>query len=238
MVENDTLTEILNQKSGGDINLRDCDDDSIRRLTDDLVKDPEDIRDTVEILLFTLRDTQRQLDIANLKAYKDQLTGLYNSRFYEEFMQKEVERVKRYKTGLSIIYIDFDDFSNINSTYGHDGGDEALRDIAHVSEEVGRISDIWVRKGGDEFIIILVETDAEGAQDALKRYQEIFSSRSVPYEGKTIEYSASLGLAIFNRKTMQTAKDLEIAADTEMYRVKESSQAQRNLDTSGPKPAP
>lgn len=102
----------------------------------------------------------------------DSLTGLYNRRYLDHFLAGEVERCRRYKRELSLIMIDLDKFKEYNDTYGHVAGDEALKVISACIKNNCRKSDVVMRYGGDEFAVILSETDAEHARVIAARIRE------------------------------------------------------------------
>lgn len=97
------------------------------------------------------------------RAHRDQLTNLWNSRYFYSRLTKEIEKLKRTQSLLCVAFIDIDDFKVINDTYGHVAGDEVLQSIATILEGNTRESDIVVRWGGDEFVIIFPDTDLECA---------------------------------------------------------------------------
>jgi diguanylate cyclase (GGDEF)-like protein len=102
-------------------------------------------------------------------AVRDPLTGVLNRRGFYEYAGKELERSKRYKHPFSLIFLDCDDFKQINDNLGHAAGDKLLWNLAHRIDKSMRTSDIVARLGGDEFAVLLAETDHEGALQFVKR---------------------------------------------------------------------
>jgi len=102
----------------------------------------------------------------------DPLTGLYNRRLIEPAMEQLAATARRYHRPLSLILIDLDNLKTINDTRGHSAGDEALRHLANALRATVRAADLAGRWGGDEFIVILPETDAQGARRMMERLQE------------------------------------------------------------------
>jgi diguanylate cyclase (GGDEF)-like protein len=152
----------------------------------------------------------------------DDLTGLYNSRYFFEQIEYEVERAKRYSTPLSLVFFDLDRFKNVNDTYGHLVGSRLLAEVGSIVQTNIRKTDKAARYGGDEFVIILPQTEKDGATifarkllEALHRYPFISSN------GDVLAITASFGVAAFPADA-GSAGELINAADESMYLVKES----------------
>ena len=125
----------------------------------------------------------------------DSLTGLMNRRALTDRLRYEVERARRYKSELSLILCDIDNFKAINDTCGHDTGDRALQVISATLQTVLRETDIAGRYGGDEFMLILPATSAGGAENlADKLLSVVKNSDILCYEGKQLELSMSIGI--------------------------------------------
>jgi diguanylate cyclase (GGDEF)-like protein len=105
--------------------------------------------------------------------FTDELTGLHNRRFFEQELKREVERTRRFGRSLALVVVDVDHFKAYNDTFGHRAGDEALRRVAgHLADAVPRRLDAVARYGGEEFVVLLAETDAEGARLVAERIRE------------------------------------------------------------------
>jgi diguanylate cyclase (GGDEF)-like protein len=139
--------------------------------------------------------TQAQQKLMEL-ATIDDLTRLYNRRYFFERFNQEVERAKRYQRPLSCIILDIDYFKRVNDTYGHLSGDQVLTDIARILQNNCRQSDLAGRYGGEELIVLLPETESAGAMIIAERIRErIEQHQSVGGKGEIIQVTVSLGVA-------------------------------------------
>jgi diguanylate cyclase (GGDEF)-like protein len=126
----------------------------------------------------------------------DDLTRLYNRRYFFERFNQELERAKRYQRPLSCIILDIDYFKRVNDTYGHLTGDQVLTDIARILQNNCRQSDLAGRYGGEELIVLLPETESAGAMIIAERIRErIEQHQSVGGKGEIIQVTVSLGVA-------------------------------------------
>ncbi|MEK6651363.1 MAG: diguanylate cyclase [Nitrospirota bacterium] len=151
-------------------------------------------------------------------ALTDGLTGLYNVRFFYDMLNKEIARSRRYHTLFSLILFDIDDFKIINDTHGHQAGDDVLRSVASTLKTVSRETDIVVRYGGEEFILMLPSTPKHEALTLADRIREKVEEFS--YLGKeTVKITMSGGVATFPEDA-EDSKTLLYAADMAMYEAK------------------
>ncbi len=117
------------------------------------------------------------------QAEKDSLTGVYNRRYFNNFIDREIERSKRYKYFITFIMIDIDRFKEINDRFGHQMGDEVLKGIGHILEAQIRKIDTLVRYGGDEFLIVLPEADDKNINGFISRLKKtVNNSRYLSFE--------------------------------------------------------
>ena len=165
---------------------------------------------------------------------KDDQTESYNRRHLDSFLAEEVERARRYGTVLSLIFLDLDNLKEINSLYGHAAGSRALRELARRLMLAVRGSDKLFRYGGDEFCVVLPETDAVGALELAERLRQTIASRPFELEGREVSLTASFGLSCFPLHGDSPA-GLLAAADRAMSRVKLSG---KNSIGVGSDPAP
>lgn len=153
-------------------------------------------------------------------AVTDGLTGLYNQRFFRERLEEEFERARRYSLPLSCLILDVDDFKRINDRYGHLAGDTVLREIAVRTSQMVRKSDILARYGGEEFVVILPQTELEGARAEAERIRREIGGR--PYENlpEDEQITVSIGVTVFDQEAMLDCEALIRAADDRLYRAK------------------
>ncbi len=150
----------------------------------------------------------------------DDLTKLYNSRFLNATLRREVERSKRYRTPVSLIFLDLDGFKNVNDQHGHLFGSRALVEVGAVIKSTVREIDVTSRFGGDEFTIILPQTGPEGAQIIADRIrQRIEETVFLASYGVDVRLTASIGIACFPDHG-RSKDDLIARADQAMYSVK------------------
>jgi len=176
----------------------------------------------VEILARHIFEELRRVELeAELReqAIRDPLTGLYNRRFLDEVLRRELARAARYGHPLSLILIDIDNFKELNDRYGHLVGDEALKRVAKALRENIRRVDYIFRWGGDEFCVILPETNGPGAKEVVRRFQEPFG---ILAEEPVIRLT--LGYASWDPRKEPTpsVEDLFRRADQLLYEMKRS----------------
>ncbi len=152
----------------------------------------------------------------------DDLTHLYNSRYLNAALRREVERSRRYHSPLSIIFLDLDGFKSVNDCHGHMWGSRTLVEVGAVVRETVRAIDVVARFGGDEFTVILPQTDRRGARVIAERLRErIAGARYLKAYGLDVHVTASLGIATYPEDG-RTGEDLLACADRAMYRAKEA----------------
>ena len=165
-------------------------------------------------------ENARLYEDARSLADRDPLTGFYNHRFLHERLGEEVVRTQRARRPLSVLMLDLDDFKLVNDTFGHLFGDRVLTWTAELIRSTLRGSDIPARYGGDEFAIILPETDGTEARRAAERILEAFRDHAFVGEQRgPVPIGASIGVATFPAEG-RTATELIAAADAALYRVK------------------
>jgi diguanylate cyclase (GGDEF)-like protein len=154
----------------------------------------------------------------------DALTQVYNRRYFNEALEREVNRSKRYGRLLSLVVFDLDHFKVINDAHGHLVGDNVLRSIASAVKPRLRREDILARTGGEEFAVLLPEIAVDGARITAEKIRSIVQSTPVPHEPEAIRCTVSLGVATLGTDD-QAPEELYKRADERMY---EAKQAGRN----------
>ncbi|MEJ2363428.1 MAG: GGDEF domain-containing protein [Deltaproteobacteria bacterium] len=152
--------------------------------------------------------------------FEDELTGIYNRRFLLNYFRYKVPWDSLENRHLSLLMMDLDRFKEINDNYGHDAGDQVLIWVASLIKEVAGDQGLAIRYAGDEFIILLAETDAEQAEEISRRIRNSIYNTTLDYQGRMIRASASLGMAVYPRDASEY-RELIAAADREMYANKE-----------------
>ena len=174
--------------------------------------------DTLSLSLsnLRLRNSLRDLSI------RDSLTGLYNRRYMEEGLERELDRAQRQGHSVSVVMLDVDHFKLLNDTYGHDAGDTTLRRIADQMKHFRSGSDIVCRYGGEEFVLILPGLSGESLQSRLESLRLDIESMQVIFEGRILPVvTVSMGASVYPADASEPAELIRLA-DTAMYRAKQA----------------
>jgi len=156
-------------------------------------------------------------------SFKDEVTGLYNRRFFSLRLEEELSRYRRFNHPVSVVLLDLDGFKAVNDDFGHTVGDETLKEIAKILMKHSRGINVVSRYGGDEFAVLLVETSKAGARLYADRIREVVSKYPFSH-GKVI--TASFGVASLPDDEAGTAEDLFRAADEALYAAKRAGKNQ------------
>lgn len=155
--------------------------------------------------------------------YVDDLSGMFNTRYLDMSLQTELKRAKRFKTHLSILFLDLDHFKDINDTHGHLVGSKVLIETSKVIKICVREFDIVIRYGGDEFIVILIETDRKGANLVAERIRQSVEEKVFKIrDDLEIKSTCCVGVATFPNDAESQAELIHLA-DKAMYRGKETT---------------
>ncbi|VTR96299.1 diguanylate cyclase : Diguanylate cyclase (GGDEF) domain-containing protein OS=Singulisphaera acidiphila (strain ATCC BAA-1392 / DSM 18658 / VKM B-2454 / MOB10) GN=Sinac_6650 PE=4 SV=1: FHA: GGDEF [Gemmata massiliana] len=150
----------------------------------------------------------------------DGLTQIHNQRYLDEFLDREVVRSQRHHRPLSVLAIDIDKFKTINDNLGHLCGDFVLRELAGVVRGIVRQEDLFARSGGEEFVVVLVETTLDGALQVAERIREAVAEHQFRFETTPVNLTVSIGLAVTMGDDNATAIDLRQTADQKLYEAK------------------
>jgi diguanylate cyclase (GGDEF)-like protein len=150
----------------------------------------------------------------------DSLTGLFNRRAFEKKIHEEFERSKRYHNPLSVLILDIDNFKTINDTYGHHGGDAALVKISETFREKTRQSDFPSRYGGEEFVLVLPETDQENALQVASKIHEAIRSCAFGTTARPFRLTVSIGVSSTSTRFYSDWREMLDDADQALYLAK------------------
>ncbi len=150
----------------------------------------------------------------------DSLTQIHNRRYFEEFCDIEISRCRRHKRPLTLLLFDVDKFKSINDGFGHLAGDHVLRTIASQISARIRKEELFARYAGDEFVVLLPESQIEGGLSLAENLRQIVEQADCRFEGQDIHATISIGVATFNDE-MTTCAHLVAASDAALYRAKE-----------------
>ncbi|MET1076654.1 MAG: diguanylate cyclase [Pseudomonas sp.] len=177
---------------------------------------------------------KQQLQTVNLQLQQlsrtDRLTGLSNRGYWEECLKHEYARHRRYQSSAALVMFDIDHFKKVNDTYGHPAGDQVIQACAEVVREQVRDTDYAGRYGGEEFVILLPDIDSAGAGLFAERLRKRIEALLVTYEGQTIPFTVSLGVADLSLPTEQYQQLIE-RADQALYASKKGGRNQVSFYT-------
>ncbi|TMF39956.1 MAG: diguanylate cyclase [Chloroflexi bacterium] len=184
------------------------------------------------VAMVIAREQRRARDAAIRLSTIDPLTGLFNRTFFFAAVEREIARSARSGRGFCLLMMDLDELKQINDRHGHFFGDRVLRGVGEVIRSGGRRIDTAARYGGDEFVVLLPETDPTGAYVLAEKIRQEVADLRVPVAGSAIQPSISIGVVSYPDDG-RTSDELMITADTSMYR---SKRAGRNRVSGVPVP--
>ncbi|RZI82347.1 MAG: diguanylate cyclase [Rubrivivax sp.] len=189
------------------------------RMTKRLITLNEQMEDKVKLRTLELEAANRELD---RQSRSDHLTGVLNRRGFEAQLKLNLASARRRNSPLSAIMVDLDFFKRVNDTHGHDVGDQVIRHLSDTLRQRVRDSDIVARMGGEEFVVLLPDTDAKGAQILAEELVKVVGSRPVPVAG---QITISAGVCEINPKLEDMSEMLK-GADEALYVAKRSGRNQ------------
>lgn len=176
------------------------------------------LKDFYVVSLTDITELKEKSNLLEYQAAHDNLTGLFNRNKFNNLFAKEIRRASRYSNKLSLILYDIDSFKLVNDTYGHQAGDEILKEIADISVKNVREHDTVVRWGGEEFLVLLPETDLEGASFVAEKIRIAISNK--PLTKLKLNITASFGVSILEKEG--TEESFIAKTDLALYEAKES----------------
>lgn len=175
----------------------------------------------------TLLDYRAHLDSVEEAAFTDHLTGAANRRRFEQQLYRELERTARYGHPFCLLLMDIDDFKKINDEFGHEAGDKVIQRMAQILQEGIRTPDLAARIGGDEFALLLVETNASRGFEVADRLRQTIKATDFPTVGfETIRITVSFGIVESPADEQTTAELLGRRADAALYEAKRQGRDQ------------
>lgn len=178
---------------------------------------------TAGVFMISVRKLKNRIDESKREierlAVTDELTGLYNRRYFFKKLDEEFERTRRYGQTLSLIITDVDNFKSFNDSYGHQAGDDILREVAELIKKSCRESDTPARYGGEEFAIILPATTREGAAAMAEKLRKKVSEGRI--NGRNFTVTISIGISVLTPEDAYSPTTLIYDADSALYRAKE-----------------
>ena len=173
------------------------------------------LRETAPVL-----ETKRLMESLRDSTLRDPMTGLNNRRFLEEYVETLIASVQRKRTTLAILMLDLDYFKMVNDTHGHDAGDAVLKALSNVLKQAVRASDLVIRYGGEEFLIILTDSQGEAAERVAETIRVTCENLKVPVAGIILQKTISIGISDFPTDS-ETFWQAVKFADVALYQAKE-----------------
>ncbi len=180
------------------------------------------LRAAIKLSTFARESREAREDLRRQSALvmKDDLTAAYNRRFFDRSLEEEIDRARRFHSTVSLIFMDIDNLREVNQEHGHTMGSMVLREAAKRTIHTVRSIDRCVRYGGDEFCVILPETDWRGALELAERIRRSLASKPFALDGVELTLTASFGVAAYPEHA-STKAELIKAADEAMFAVKD-----------------
>ncbi len=178
------------------------------------------LKETQDQLKQLLTEKNQLIEQLESLSLHDGLTGIYNRRYLEEYLEKSVEECKRYKFALSVLMMDIDHFKRVNDTYGHQIGDRVLKKFAKRIGENIRKADMLARYGGEEFTVVSKNTGIKGAVIIADKLRIAVQEKPFKIDGHSIDLTISLGIAAIEAGEYMDAAQLLRNADMMLYKAK------------------
>jgi diguanylate cyclase (GGDEF)-like protein len=217
VAQGDLSTEVSDRRAPREVKLLIR---AFNRLVSRLRDRSQDSENSQLALKVQNKSFQQKFQVASERSVTDPLTQLYNRRFFEEYLEREINRLGRDGDGLCLLVIDIDDFKALNDSYGHAAGDEFLTQIARIMKESVRETDLLARFGGEEFVVVAKGTDIRGAMILAEKLRISVAAASFIVDDSMRPRRATVSIGLAKYKGSQT--DLFNSADAALYRAKDS----------------
>ncbi|MDR3213028.1 MAG: diguanylate cyclase [Azoarcus sp.] len=174
------------------------------------------LADTAPVL-----EVRRLMETLRESSLRDPMTGLKNRRFLEEYIDTLTANVRRKQTNVAILMLDLDHFKMVNDTYGHDAGDAVLKALANVIKITVRASDIVIRYGGEEFMVVLQDASSSDALNVAEKIRASVAAMQINHNGVVLQKTISIGIASFHGDSCTFWQAVKFA-DVALYHAKEA----------------
>jgi len=185
-------------------------------------------QESTDVVLWTAINITEKKQLENQLrdlAEKDILTGLYNRRVMSDRLKEAYAYYQRYNTPFAVIFADLDRFKMINDTYGHDAGDSVIKAFSGLIKNHSRINDVASRYGGEEFLILLPDSDKDGAFSFAEALRKKTEQQSISIDNQEISFTVSMGIAIVSAAD-ESSDAVVNRADKALYQAKNSGRNQ------------
>ena len=182
------------------------------------IADPADMVAEIDKLRGEVAQLRKRVEELDGLAHQDSLIALPNRRGFLRELDRLIARVQRYQVPAAMLFVDLDGLKMINDSFGHKAGDEALIEVAALLERGVRRSDIVARIGGDEFGILLENSDEQRASETARRLTDLIGGSDFDHEGDSLPLSVAIGVTMIEES--DSADEVMARADEEMYRQK------------------
>jgi diguanylate cyclase (GGDEF)-like protein len=178
-----------------------------------------DLQDANKRLVFQMGEIEALQEKLREQAMRDPLTDLYNRRFLEETLDREIAHARRDRENLCVAMIDIDNFKSFKDCYGHKAGDMILRSLGDILIANTRKGDVACRFGGEEFVVVMPGADVDNALKRAKHWRKAFQLLQHSFNGQELQSTISIGVAVFPDHGMDSDAVIH-AADKAMYESK------------------
>jgi len=207
---------VIGGRTGGVVQFLFKDKEEMQSKAQMLFKAEQYIKESLSVI-----EAKRLMDTLRESALKDPLTGLYNRRFLQEYTETLVASTIRRKKNLGLIMCDLDFFKQVNDYYGHNAGDAVLKETSELIRKTVRTSDLVIRFGGEEFLVVLLDIEEGDAMSVAEKIRETIEKTKIRITEGTVQKTISLGVSVFPHDTDSFWQAIKFA-DVALYKAKEN----------------